>query len=293
MKQNSSGSYKTEERSCNTGTDNNNGDKCTKSFQRSRVSSTEPSGGLLLGGPRESLKDYCISISSDSDTDNGDAVLVGCAASTDSNHTGSKSTSSINEKGRTPGTNQNSSSRITLAEQGAKQRDGCSPVLLIDSDEDSDYQKDLLAVLDSDDEPAGGSTRPEGTPLLAVASPSTILHPGGGAHGNTPPEFDFPCIYALFAEYNDRFFGGRLAHVEVKWSPRMTLCAGLCVYKTGGYCSVRLSEPLLKLRSVKELKNKTAATVPMDRYFLTYKQSWLGLLLALHALQLLLRRLLK
>lgn len=32
-----------------------------------------------------------------------------------------------------------------------------------------------------------------------------------------------PDIRALFLQYNDRFFWGRLAGIEVKWSPRMTL----------------------------------------------------------------------
>ncbi|CBZ55878.1 conserved hypothetical protein [Neospora caninum Liverpool] len=63
-----------------------------------------------------------------------------------------------------------------------------------------------------------------------------------------------PDLHALFAYYNDAFFEGKLSGVEVRWSKRMTLCAGLCVYQTGGYCSVRLSEPLLKFRSVKEFR---------------------------------------
>lgn len=32
-----------------------------------------------------------------------------------------------------------------------------------------------------------------------------------------------PDIRALFLQYNDRFFWGRVAGIEVKWSPRMTL----------------------------------------------------------------------
>ena len=32
-----------------------------------------------------------------------------------------------------------------------------------------------------------------------------------------------PDIRALFLQFNDRFFWGRLAGVEVRWSPRMTL----------------------------------------------------------------------
>ncbi|XP_041352887.1 DNA-dependent metalloprotease SPRTN-like [Gigantopelta aegis] len=63
-----------------------------------------------------------------------------------------------------------------------------------------------------------------------------------------------PDIRALFLQYNDRFFEGRLSGIEVKWSPRMTLCAGLCCYEgRGGLCSVRLSLPLLRLRPRKDL----------------------------------------
>ncbi|XP_052766928.1 DNA-dependent metalloprotease SPRTN-like isoform X2 [Mya arenaria] len=63
-----------------------------------------------------------------------------------------------------------------------------------------------------------------------------------------------PDIRALFLQFNERFFWGQLSGIEVKWSPRMTLCAGLCCYEgRGGLCSVRLSVPLLKLRPRKDL----------------------------------------
>ncbi|XP_074659493.1 uncharacterized protein LOC141912176 [Tubulanus polymorphus] len=63
-----------------------------------------------------------------------------------------------------------------------------------------------------------------------------------------------PDIRTLFLEFNEAFFWGMLSSIEVRWSPRMTLCAGLCVYEgRGGMCSVRLSQPLLKLRPRKDL----------------------------------------
>ncbi|XP_051730801.1 DNA-dependent metalloprotease SPRTN [Ctenopharyngodon idella] len=63
-----------------------------------------------------------------------------------------------------------------------------------------------------------------------------------------------PDIRAMFLQFNDKFFWGKLSGVEVKWSPRMTLCAGVCSYEgRGGLCSIRLSEPLLKLRPRKDL----------------------------------------
>uniref|UniRef100_A0A3Q1K7C2 DNA-dependent metalloprotease SPRTN n=1 Tax=Anabas testudineus TaxID=64144 RepID=A0A3Q1K7C2_ANATE len=63
-----------------------------------------------------------------------------------------------------------------------------------------------------------------------------------------------PDVRAMFLEFNDTFFWGKLSGVEVKWSHRMTLCAGVCSYEgRGGLCSIRLSEPLLKLRPRKDL----------------------------------------
>ncbi|VDL64770.1 unnamed protein product [Nippostrongylus brasiliensis] len=72
------------------------------------------------------------------------------------------------------------------------------------------------------------------------------------------PELELldPCpdIHLLFIDFNDRFFEGVLASCEVKWSPRMFSCAGVCSYEgRGGMCSIRLSLPLLKLRPRKDL----------------------------------------
>ncbi|KXS09184.1 hypothetical protein M427DRAFT_141323 [Gonapodya prolifera JEL478] len=57
-----------------------------------------------------------------------------------------------------------------------------------------------------------------------------------------------PDIRELFQSFDREYFGGKLASVECRWSAKMTLCAGMCYYFPGGYCSVRLSEPLLKFR---------------------------------------------
>ncbi|THD18731.1 SprT domain-containing protein Spartan [Fasciola hepatica] len=63
-----------------------------------------------------------------------------------------------------------------------------------------------------------------------------------------------PDIRALFTQFDSEYFYGKLTSVEVRWSPRMTLCAGLCCYEgRGGLCSIRLSEPLLKLRPRSDL----------------------------------------
>uniref|UniRef100_A0A0N4Z935 SprT-like domain-containing protein n=1 Tax=Parastrongyloides trichosuri TaxID=131310 RepID=A0A0N4Z935_PARTI len=67
------------------------------------------------------------------------------------------------------------------------------------------------------------------------------------------PQLDFidpnPDIFEHFNRYNQLFFNGKLGRCEVKWSKRMTLCAGVCRYKPrNGECVISLSEPLLKLR---------------------------------------------
>ncbi|KNC96182.1 uncharacterized protein SPPG_08337 [Spizellomyces punctatus DAOM BR117] len=75
---------------------------------------------------------------------------------------------------------------------------------------------------------------------------------GSNAHAASTRTSDVadpnPDLHALFLAFDQQYFDGRLASVEVRWSDRMTLCAGMCYYYKGGYCSIRLSEPLLKFR---------------------------------------------
>lgn len=44
------------------------------------------------------------------------------------------------------------------------------------------------------------------------------------------------------------------APVTVEWSKRMTLCAGATYLHQQGNCTIRLSMPILKFRSVQELR---------------------------------------
>ncbi|KAF9942009.1 hypothetical protein BGZ67_003295 [Mortierella alpina] len=65
------------------------------------------------------------------------------------------------------------------------------------------------------------------------------------------PDSDAPFkdLHGLFLAFNDQYFESKLSACEVRWSPRMTRCAGLCLYQSRAqYCSIRLSEPLLKFR---------------------------------------------
>merc|ERR1719186_185461 len=63
-----------------------------------------------------------------------------------------------------------------------------------------------------------------------------------------------PDLHALFIEFNQTFFWGKLLMCEVKWSPRMMTCAGICRFSPREqFCTIGLSVPLLKLRPRKDL----------------------------------------
>eukprot|EP00884_Botryococcus_braunii_P015413 jgi/Botrbrau1/2555/Bobra.0079s0042.1 len=64
-----------------------------------------------------------------------------------------------------------------------------------------------------------------------------------------------PDIFALYMLYNDLYFENSLGACSVHWSSsRMTLCAGVCEFSKGGGCRIKLSEPLLKFRPTRDLK---------------------------------------
>ncbi|TKR87416.1 hypothetical protein L596_011817 [Steinernema carpocapsae] len=63
-----------------------------------------------------------------------------------------------------------------------------------------------------------------------------------------------PDIFAMFVQFDQRFFWNSLGSCEIKWSKRMTSCAGTCAYRGRlSSCVITLSEPLLKLRPRKDL----------------------------------------
>lgn len=60
----------------------------------------------------------------------------------------------------------------------------------------------------------------------------------------------------MFTEFDEKFFQRRLLCVTLEWSKKMYSCAGICYSRKnrfGMQCTIRLSEPLLKLRSRKNL----------------------------------------
>ncbi|KAI1727360.1 sprT-like family domain-containing protein [Ditylenchus destructor] len=63
-----------------------------------------------------------------------------------------------------------------------------------------------------------------------------------------------PDIHAQFVLFNKQFFYGALGACTVEWSKKMTSCAGVCSFiPQTGLCTIRLSEPLLKLRPRSDL----------------------------------------
>lgn len=65
-----------------------------------------------------------------------------------------------------------------------------------------------------------------------------------------------PDIWELFRQFDRQFFEDTLTKncVELTWSPRMTQTAGLCAWSPRTkFCSIRLSLPLLQLRSRRDL----------------------------------------
>lgn len=65
-----------------------------------------------------------------------------------------------------------------------------------------------------------------------------------------------PDINSMFRRFDDRFFSSKLRCVELEWSKRMYSCAGICYMRKnrmGQAITIRLSEPLLKLRPRKDL----------------------------------------
>lgn len=65
-----------------------------------------------------------------------------------------------------------------------------------------------------------------------------------------------PDISALFGQFDMKFFQDRLKCVTLEWSKRMYSCAGICYSRRNRFgmdITIRLSEPLLKLRPRKDL----------------------------------------
>lgn len=79
---------------------------------------------------------------------------------------------------------------------------------------------------------------------------SNLVHPQWETLDPTPDS------HSLFRAFDDKFFQKKLRCVTLEWSKRMYSCAGICYSRRsrmGMAITIRLSEPLLKLRSRKDL----------------------------------------
>ncbi|KAI9304963.1 SprT-like family-domain-containing protein [Cunninghamella echinulata] len=131
----------------------------------------------------------------------------------------------------------------------------------INEDSETEYDPDLLLALRLQEE-ENKKAKGKGKEKVITNSPShssststtnALIYPSITSVGD---EYDpNPDLIELFLAFNDMYFDGKLGMVEVKWSTKMKVCAGLCRYQSGGYCTICLSEPLLKFRPRSDMVN--------------------------------------
>ncbi|KAH8343047.1 hypothetical protein KR059_004310 [Drosophila kikkawai] len=94
------------------------------------------------------------------------------------------------------------------------------------------------------------SYKPEDVAPDYLNQTQNLVHPGWELVDPSPD------IYSMFSRFNQKFFQDRLGAVVLEWSKRMFSCAGICYQRSNRYIkevTIRLSEPLLKLRPRKDL----------------------------------------
>eukprot|EP00898_Chlorokybus_atmophyticus_P006954 jgi/Chlat1/725/Chrsp104S01201 len=85
---------------------------------------------------------------------------------------------------------------------------------------------------------------------------------------------EWPDMHALFCHYSRLYFDDMLGACSVHWSSgRMTLCAGVCEYTRQGGCRIKLSEPLLKYRPLKDMKETLLHEMIHAYLFLTHNNT--------------------
>ena len=120
--------------------------------------------------------------------------------------------------------------------------------------DDDDASVELARQLQSQFETEAASD--EMAPFLPpeYRTPSKISKPMSCVSAEWETIDPTPDLHALFLEFNQTFFWGKLLMCEVKWSPRMYKCAGICRYfPRERFCTIGISIPLLKLRPRKDL----------------------------------------
>lgn len=159
-------------------------------------------------------------------------------------------------------------------------------------DSDYELALKIQALLDSENDPAEGDGTSDLDTSLQFVYPSNQNQPksntmankkttkGGDASKKPPvraiqashddylnqtqnlvhPQWELvdpsPDIYSMFMRFDEKFFQQRLGAVALEWSKRMYSCAGICYQRGNRFVkevTIRLSEPLLKLRPRKDL----------------------------------------
>ncbi|KAI8076512.1 SprT-like family-domain-containing protein [Gilbertella persicaria] len=86
-------------------------------------------------------------------------------------------------------------------------------------------------------------------------------------------EETIPDLHELFVLFNRLYFDNQLDMVEVKWSKKMTRCAGTCTFKGGNHCIITMSEPLLKFRPKNDMINTLLHEMIHALLFITQKNT--------------------
>lgn len=128
---------------------------------------------------------------------------------------------------------------------------------MADHDADYHFAMALQSALDCEPEEQTISKPPSncvdllGKPHTAALDTTVnIVHPEWELIDPTPD------VTSMFKRFDDKFFSNKLKCVELEWSKKMYSCAGICYSRRNRFgmsVTIRLSEPLLKLRSRKNL----------------------------------------
>ena len=111
----------------------------------------------------------------------------------------------------------------------------------VENYEDMDYIMALQTVYD--DEESSNNKNLEKIEIITT-------NPSNNNICSQEENFD---VFEYFSIYNQLYFEEKVGCVRLEWSKKMTLCAGVFSVRNNEPV-IRLSEPLLKFRSIKEIK---------------------------------------
>lgn len=148
---------------------------------------------------------------------------------------------------------------LELHRQLNEDLDAVDLVDLVDNDDD---QKKVVTVWKEAPQKFNNSNKFPITTPLKRSNPHSNLDPEflNRTQNLVHPQWETldptPDVFALFGQFDEKFFQNRLKCVTLEWSKRMYSCAGICYSRRNHFgmaITIRLSEPLLKLRPRKDL----------------------------------------